>query len=424
MHQRHRGTDVGTGTDSTCADGNRGADDDEKESFIHGRKKSQVAWYVRCLSHPCLKAIPLGGSVATSGWFVFFAMPDILHLLEISGVAYVLHMACISWVCTMFLYNFAAAMFVDPGRLTRHIQPHDAITGQYDLIVPERFKEKLGTIKLAARYCNVCANWKPPRTHHCSSCGKCTLRMDHHCPFMLNCIGARNQGHFVLMYMFAHLGLAYMVVMCARAYWMSPGRSALTKQVEDMLDDPTDTSRLPHLHHLAFGPVAYLAFHVFTAVIMKAGQTTAITASICIFAMIFVSICGCPAVYFAIKNATLLEYHLENQTEYAQIDEHVYCPLSMLFFSRPFRLRAVLPGSKDLLYGILGEGGHWRFLLPIQCKLDIQALCLEPEASERGCESLIERIEQVKQQGVKRRVESLAALGIDQPDAKNQTDII
>ena len=29
--------------------------------------------------------------------------------------------------------------------------------------------------------CEKCGNWKPPRTHHCSLCGTCTLKMDHHC---------------------------------------------------------------------------------------------------------------------------------------------------------------------------------------------------------------------------------------------------
>nr|CAD7261911.1 unnamed protein product [Timema shepardi] len=33
----------------------------------------------------------------------------------------------------------------------------------------------------AASICKKCIAPKPPRTHHCSVCNKCILKMDHHC---------------------------------------------------------------------------------------------------------------------------------------------------------------------------------------------------------------------------------------------------
>jgi palmitoyltransferase len=33
------------------------------------------------------------------------------------------------------------------------------------------------------RWCSQCSNWKPDRTHHCSSSGRCILKMDHFCPW-------------------------------------------------------------------------------------------------------------------------------------------------------------------------------------------------------------------------------------------------
>lgn len=32
------------------------------------------------------------------------------------------------------------------------------------------------------RWCSKCECIKPPRAHHCSICGRCIDRMDHHCP--------------------------------------------------------------------------------------------------------------------------------------------------------------------------------------------------------------------------------------------------
>ena len=37
--------------------------------------------------------------------------------------------------------------------------------------------------------CKKCIQAKPPRTHHCSICDKCFLKMDHHCPWIDNCVG-------------------------------------------------------------------------------------------------------------------------------------------------------------------------------------------------------------------------------------------
>ncbi|RKO88262.1 DHHC palmitoyltransferase-domain-containing protein, partial [Blyttiomyces helicus] len=47
------------------------------------------------------------------------------------------------------------------------------------------------------RWCKKCAGYKPPRAHHCSVCDRCILKMDHHCPWLNNCVGHNNQSHFV-----------------------------------------------------------------------------------------------------------------------------------------------------------------------------------------------------------------------------------
>ncbi|KNZ76633.1 Palmitoyltransferase PFA3 [Termitomyces sp. J132] len=47
------------------------------------------------------------------------------------------------------------------------------------------------------RYCEVDRIVKPYRTHHCRSCGTCILKYDHHCPWIGQCVGARNQKFFM-----------------------------------------------------------------------------------------------------------------------------------------------------------------------------------------------------------------------------------
>lgn len=37
------------------------------------------------------------------------------------------------------------------------------------------------------QFCDVCSGFKAPRSHHCRKCGRCVMKMDHHCPY-LNCV--------------------------------------------------------------------------------------------------------------------------------------------------------------------------------------------------------------------------------------------
>jgi hypothetical protein len=69
-------------------------------------------------------------------------------------------------------------------------------------------KKKFGGIRMCAR----CLRTKPDRCHHCSQCNKCVLKMDHHCPWVANCIGFRNYKYFLNMLFYASLSAIIIVV--------------------------------------------------------------------------------------------------------------------------------------------------------------------------------------------------------------------
>lgn len=51
----------------------------------------------------------------------------------------------------------------------------------------------------ARRWCKWCECYKPDRCHHCRVCRSCILRMDHHCPWIANCVGFNNHKYFLLL---------------------------------------------------------------------------------------------------------------------------------------------------------------------------------------------------------------------------------
>ncbi|CAH0554084.1 unnamed protein product [Brassicogethes aeneus] len=99
----------------------------------------------------------------------------------------------------MTLYNFLSSMFLGPGYLPKGWQPENSKDTQF------------------LQWCGVCEGFKAPRSHHCRRCGFCVLKMDHHCPWINNCVGWGNHGHFTSFLFFATLGCsqASIVLSCS-----------------------------------------------------------------------------------------------------------------------------------------------------------------------------------------------------------------
>ncbi|CAJ1336626.1 unnamed protein product [Effrenium voratum] len=62
------------------------------------------------------------------------------------------------------------------------------------------------------RHCKWCGKFKPDRCHHCRVCRTCILKMDHHCPWIYNCVGHYNYKFFILL-------LFYSAIDCHLILW-------------------------------------------------------------------------------------------------------------------------------------------------------------------------------------------------------------
>lgn len=85
----------------------------------------------------------------------------------------------------MTFASFVLASVADPGIVNKETVSRYADNYPYDAML------------YYAKDCRTCLVRRPARSKHCSICGHCTARYDHHCPWINNCVGARNLRWFL-----------------------------------------------------------------------------------------------------------------------------------------------------------------------------------------------------------------------------------
>lgn len=119
---------------------------------------------------------------------------------------------------------YTIAVFTDPGSPLQ-TSTKNAKGGKYSVLPtaePAFDMRSIDTITVSstggARFCKKCQVPKPDRTHHCSTCKRCVLKMDHHCPWLSTCLGLHNYKAFVLFLLYT--SLFCWVCFVSTSYWV------------------------------------------------------------------------------------------------------------------------------------------------------------------------------------------------------------
>ncbi|ROT63490.1 hypothetical protein C7M84_018613, partial [Penaeus vannamei] len=112
---------------------------------------------------------------------IFYADYVIVHWVVIQTMSNslwgALHVLLFNTLVFMTLMAHVRAVFSDPG-----IVPLPQ--SRLDFSDMHAGGEKSDDWTVCAR----CEMYRPPRAHHCRICQRCIRRMDHHCPWINNCV--------------------------------------------------------------------------------------------------------------------------------------------------------------------------------------------------------------------------------------------
>lgn len=141
----------------------------------------------------------LATSLITFVSYSFFS--GVVHEVRHSSSALVTsgHILFALWLLLNVSFNYYKCIMTNPG-CTKDVDSEVILNavGRY------------------CRWCRKCDAPKPPLAHHCSVCKRCVLKMDHHCPWMANCVGYHNYRYFFLFLLYGWVGAAYSVLMTYR----------------------------------------------------------------------------------------------------------------------------------------------------------------------------------------------------------------
>ncbi|KAJ7213924.1 DHHC palmitoyltransferase-domain-containing protein [Mycena pura] len=132
--------------------------------------------------------------------------------------AFLAHLLVVYTLTFMIFSALIVCVARDPGPVSLLDEPGNAGEGSAGVEATALLAHD--DFSAPGRWCRKCWGPKPERTHHCSICGRCVLKMDHHCPWLGGkCIGHRTYPAFLHFLLCITLASTYIAVVCAFVLW-------------------------------------------------------------------------------------------------------------------------------------------------------------------------------------------------------------
>jgi palmitoyltransferase len=140
---------------------------------------------------------------------ILYAQFVLVTVVLLPWYGFTIHIPLFTTLMLLALISHCRAQFTDPGSVPWDRVPPPPTAA--DTIAPGTLGPDGRPLlpALPPRVCRRCRTLKPWKAHHCSTCQRCMVRMDHHCPWVNNCVAIYNQKYFLLFLVYICLCCVY-----------------------------------------------------------------------------------------------------------------------------------------------------------------------------------------------------------------------
>lgn len=127
----------------------------------------------------------------------------LLTVLPVTFSAYPLSNVLFGFFFGSTGYFYVISMREDPGYVPKHASRNQQQAVIEELFSLWKYDEE--------NFCVQCMVRRPLRSKHCRKCNRCVAKIDHHCPWINNCVGTNNHRHFFIYIICMQIGILLFV---------------------------------------------------------------------------------------------------------------------------------------------------------------------------------------------------------------------